>query len=141
MQTIGATEVRKNWSSICDNVVRVRPNVIKRTRDYLFLSTREDILAMLSGVKCTVSTIHENDGSYTLATDEMYLAENADTENQALMNLAASILEYAIEYYDNYQLYSRSPNRSGHLPYVTKAFLLDDAERIKEEMLCHDGKN
>ena len=115
MQTIGATEVRKNWSSICDNVVRVRPNVIKRTRDYLFLSTREDILAMLSGVKCTVSTIHENDGSYTLATDEMDLAENADTENQALMNLAASILEYAIEYYDNAFTTNKNTNKSSFI--------------------------
>ena len=93
------------------------------------------------GDKCSVSIMHEKDGSYTVAIDEMDIAENADTEDQALMNLAVSLLEYAIEYYDNYQLYSRSPNRSGHLPYVTKAFLLDDAERIKEEMLCHDGKN
>lgn len=141
MQTIGATEVRKNWSSICDNVVRVRPNVIKRTRDYLFLSTREDILAMLSGVKCSVSIINESDGSFTAATDEIDLAENDTTEELALSALASSLLDYALEYYDNYQLYSRSPNRSGHLPYVTKAFLLDDVNKIKEEMLCQDGKN
>ena len=141
MQIVGATEVRKNWSSICDNVVRVRPNIIKRTRDYLFLSTREDILAMLSGIKCTVSTIHEDDGTYTAAADELDLAENADTEDKALLDLAKSLLEYAAEYYDNYQLYSRSPNRSSHLPYVTKALLLDDVERIREEMLCRSGKN
>ncbi len=137
MQTIGATEVRKNWSSICDNVVRVRPNVIKRTRDYLFLSTREDMLSMLSGMKCSVLIIKEKDGSFTAATDELDLAENSTTEELALKALAASVLDYALEYYDNYQLYSRSPNRSIHLPYVIKAFLLDDAEKIKEEMLCH----
>lgn len=141
MNAIGATEVRKNWSRICDDVVRVRPNVIKRTRDYLFLATMDDVLAMLSGYKYDITLIHESDGSYTAASDNMDLAVNSSDENEALLELADSILEYALEYFDNYQLYSRSPNRKAHLPYVTKAFLLDDALKIKEEMVCHAGKS
>lgn len=141
MKTIGATEVRKNWSSICDDVVRVRPNVIKRTRDYLFLATMDDVLAMLSGTKYRITLITEDDGSCTAASDDMDLAENGASENEALRNLAKAILDYAVEFFDNYQLYSKSPNRKDHLSYVTKAFLLDDALKIKEEMLCHVVKS
>ncbi len=89
------------------------------------------------GDKCSVSIMHEKDGSYTVAIDEMDIAENADTEERALIKLAASILDYAMEYYDNYHLYNGSSNRSGHLPYVTKAFLLGNAERIRDEMMEH----
>ena len=38
MMTINATEVRKEWSSVVDGVIRERPILIKRTRDKIWLS-------------------------------------------------------------------------------------------------------
>lgn len=141
MHTTGATEVRKNWSSICDSVARVRPSVIKRTHDYLYLASKDSMISLLADVKYRVSIYKEEDRSYTVVSDNMDLAENAGSKEEALMQLAAAILDYAEEYFENYPQYSISPNRRPHLPYITKAFLLDDANKIREEMLCQNGRS
>ena len=51
------------------------------------------------------------------------------------------ILDYAGEYYAEYEFYSRSPNRTAHIPYIFKALIMDDAEKIGENIVCHVGKN
>ncbi len=50
-------------------------------------------------------------------------------------------MEYAMEYYDEYQLYSKSPKRKGHVPYVFKALITDDPKKLGEDIVCQDGKN
>ena len=135
MHATGATEVRKNWSKICDDVVRVRPSLIKRTHDYLFLASRNDMLKTLSILKFRITVSKEEDGSYTIISEDLDLAENAPTEESAKKAMAESILEYAEEYYDEYELYSRAPNRAQHLPYVIKALLLAYADEVEEEMV------
>lgn len=140
MIATGATEVRKNWSSICDKVSRVCPEIIKRTHDLMFLISQNDMLAILVHVKYGVASYLEENGSVTVVSDEMDLAENAETEEAALDALAGSILEYAHEYYSNYRLYSNAPNRKSHLPYITKAILLDNAKSIREEFICRSGR-
>ena len=141
MKTIGATEVRKNWSTICDNVSRVRPEVIKRTHDYLFLSSKDNMLSLLQHVIYACDAVKERDGSITVMLKDMDIAENAESESAALDSVATSILDYAKEYFESYQLYINAPNRKAHLPFVTKAFLLDDVELIKEEIVCQNGRN
>ena len=38
MLTLNATDVRKEWSTVIEKVVREKPQFIKRTRDYMFLA-------------------------------------------------------------------------------------------------------
>ena len=140
MQSINATEVRKNWSSTCDSVARFRPSLIKRTHDSLYLSSRENMLNLLSSAKFECVVYKEDDGSYTISSVPMDLVENAVSKEAACAAMAESILDYAEEYYENYTLYSNAPNRASHLPYITKALLLGDANHIKGELICRNGK-
>ena len=141
MQKINATDVRKNWSVTCDEASHVRPTFIKRTHDSLFLSSAENMLSLLSPVvyKCTV--YEEEDGSYTISSHDLGLVENAASKDEAVDAMALSILDYAEEYYENYSLYSKAPNRTPHLPYITKALLLSKADLIKEAVVCQNGEN
>ncbi len=62
--------------------------------------------------KCfTAKEFEKADGSITLSLNEIDLVENAGSEQEARTLLAKSILEYANEYYENYEQYSHSPNR------------------------------
>lgn len=140
MLSVNATDIRKNWSTACDMVARVRPSFIKRTHDSLVLSSREDMLKLLAGVKVSYSISKEDSGTYTIALKDIDLAENSDTKEGAIDAMAASILEYAEEFYEEYELYSKAPNRASHLPMVMKALLLGDVRTIKEEMLCQSGR-
>jgi len=73
--------------------------------------------------------------------NEIDLIENAPTEAEARELLAASIMEYAQDYYNDYNCYSNSPNRKKHIPYVFKALVLDDLKELGESIICQDGKN
>ena len=76
-----------------------------------------------------------------MSLNEIDLVENGKDEIEARFNLGNAILEYATEYYNEYELYSHSPNRKTHIPYIFRALILDDPEKIGELIECHDGKN
>lgn len=68
-------------------------------------------------------------------------AANAQNLSEARTALGNDILEYAEEYYNDFQQYYHSPNRSGHFPYVMKALMIGDGKKIGEEIACQAGKN
>lgn len=140
MRTINATDARKNWSTVCDNAVRNKPVFVKRTRDYMIIASNETLRDILEDRKFNTTLFKEDDGSVTIASNELDLAENAADKETAMTKMAEAILDYAEEYYEDYDLYSRAPNRRAHLPYVFKAIVLGTPEAVKEEMLCRNGK-
>ncbi len=141
MLTMNATDVRKNWSEVADSVIRTRPQFIKRTRDYMMLSNCELIESLLAAYDFTANKYVEEDGSVTLSLNELDLIENAPTEEKAKKLLAESILDYAVEFYNEFSLWSVAPNRKSHVPYVLKALIIDDVQKIEECIVCRAGKN
>ena len=140
MTYVNATEVRKNWSETCDSVARVRPSIIKRTRDEMLLASKNDVLDMLR-VYALNATIIKDNGSVTISMNDMDIVENAETEEEAKRLLAKALLDYAEEYYENYQLYSKSPNRGPHQPFIIRIMLLGTVDRVMEELICQAGRN
>jgi hypothetical protein len=107
----------------------------------MWLSNLETMSDILSGYKFTADRYSEEDGSVTLSLNEIDLVENGKDEQEARLRLGKSILEYSSDYYEEYDLYSRSPNRKGHIPYIFKALIMDDEKEIGEGIKCQDGKN
>ena len=130
-----ATTVRKEWSSCCDVVMRHKPILIKRTRDRMWFSSLDTMSDILEGYKFTATIFVEDDQSVTLSMHEIDLVENGRTEQEARINLAKSLLEYAHEYYDEYELYSKSLNRKKHIPYIFKALIIDDPTLLGDTIL------
>lgn len=141
MLTLSATDVRKEWSSVVDGVVRERPVLVKRTRDKIWLSDVETMSEILNAYQFTAERFVEDDQSITLSLNEIDLVENAATEMEARIILAQTIMEYATEYCEHYAVYSKAPNRKAHIPYVFKALLTEDIQLLGESILCRDGKN
>ena len=141
MERTKATDVRKNWSMVCDNVIRRRPEFIRRVRDELLLISKDDVLHMLDSYEYCARVFDEKDGTVTLSLDNIDIAENAESLDAAKAKMAASILEYAEEYYENYSAYSNSPNRKMHIPYVLKALIMNDTTMIERAIVCQNGKN
>lgn len=136
-----ATKVRSEWSATIDSVAGGKPKFIKRTRDRMWFSNLDIISEFLSVYQFTADRFIEDDGSVTLSLREIDLAENGVDEAEARQKLGDSILAYATDYYDNYDLYTHTPNRKGHVPYVFKAIIMDSGKEIGEQILCLDGKN
>ena len=141
MLTMNATEVRKEWSTVIDEVVRERPAFIKRTRDRMFLANMETVSVLLDQYHFSATRFKESDGSVTLSLNEIDLIENGKTEEEARHLLAESIMEYATEYYDNFSVWSSAPNRKPHIPYVLKALITDDVSVLERSITCRSGRS
>ena len=141
MFAINATDVRREWSTIMDDVVRNKPRFIKRTRDYMMLADIRLLKDILSAYHFTADKFMEDDGSITLSLNEIDLIENGKTEKEAKSLLAQSIYDYAENFYSEYDLYSSAPNRKAHIPYVLKALIADNINEIGDSIQCRHGKN
>ena len=126
-----ATTVRKEWSAVCDSVIHEKPKFIKRTRDKMWFSNLETISELLEAYHFSATKYIEDDGSITLSLNEIDIVENGKNEQE----------EYALDYYNEYEMYSRSPNRKKHIPYIFKALIIDNPEKIGDTLQCQDGKN
>lgn len=136
-----ATNVRKQWSTICDSVIHNKPKLIKRTRDKMWFSNLETMSEILKAYVFTAEKFVEDDGSITLSLNEIDLIENGINEESARLNLGTAILEYSLDYYNEYELYSHTPNRKQHIPYIFRALILDNPQEIGACIQCRDGKN
>ncbi|MCD7884669.1 MAG: hypothetical protein LUI87_13335 [Lachnospiraceae bacterium] len=136
-----ATDVRKQWSAICDSVIHDKPKFIKRTRDRMWFSNLETMSEILAAYHFTAQKFIEEDGSVTLSLNEIDLVENGSDEQAARLAMGNAILEYSEEYYSDYEMYSHSPNRKKHVPYIFKALIMDDPGLIGESIQCHAGKS
>lgn len=142
MFVMNATDVRRDWSSVTESVVRERPQFIKRTRDKMVLASLSLFESVLDIYEFTANKYIEDDDSITLSLNEIDLIENDVNEQSAKYALSKSILEYAEDYFNEFSLWSAAPNRKGHIPYVLKALILDDPEKIGELItICQNGKS
>ena len=137
---MNATDVRKDWSTVVDTTVRVKPQFFKRTRDYVFLSDLHFMEELLAGYSYSAIRMDEDDGSVTLALNELDLVENGKDEEEARSKLATAILEYAEDFYNDFSYWGSAPNRKSHIPYVFKALFIGDTEKIGESIRCQAGK-
>ena len=138
MTAIDLKYVENDWSSVIDSVISEKPKFIKHTREYIFLADFQFVEHILEVYNFTATEFIEDNGSITLALNEMDLVENGDDKNEAIMNMAKGILEYSEIFYDNFNYWSVG-NRRTHIPYVFKALILNDVERIKGFIKCHPG--
>nr|WP_312579817.1 hypothetical protein [Sedimentibacter sp.] len=141
MFTINSTEARKEWSTVIDNAVRKKPQFIKRTRDHVVVSNTELFKNLLEPYKFSAKKFIEDDGSITLSLNEIDLIENDNTEMGVKYKMAASIMEYSEEFYKNFDYWGMAPNRKKHIPFVLKAIMEDDVNKIMESIECRSGEN
>lgn len=140
MFAMSSSDVRKEWSSVIDSVVRRKPVFIKRTRDRMILCSDETMAQIVGDITFDAEQYTEEDGSVTLSLDAPDLAANGEDLQAAKAKLARDIVEYAEEYYQEFELYSRAPNRRGHLPYVIKALIAKSPEELEAAIVCRDGR-
>ena len=136
-----AATIREEWNSVCDSVISDKPKFIKRTKDRMWFSYLETMAEILKAYCFTAVKYVEEDGTITLSLNEIDLIENGPDENSVRTAMGEAILEYSLEYYNNYSFYSKAPNRKKHIPYIFKALINDNSVELGQEIICQDGKN
>ena len=140
MLTVDALNIRDEWHTVVDSVIKEKPAFIKLTQDCMMLSDIGVIEDLLTAYSFTARLHVEDDGTITLGLVEIDLAENGSDKQDAVRKLAQSILDYAEDYYREFRLWYSAPNRKAHLPYVIKALILNDVDALGGLITCHPGK-
>lgn len=141
LKAINATDVRKDWGSFIDSVVRSRPKFIKRSRDYIFAASTDMLKEMLKEYRLTATIYEEENGTVTVALEEIDIVSNGRAKEEALNLLASDLQEYAEEYYNEFEYWYSAPNRKAHLPYVLKILLQNETKDILSMIKCQAGKS
>lgn len=141
MLVVNATDVRKEWGSFIDSIVREKPKVIKRSRDYIFAVSVDMLKEILKPYTFTAEIYKEEDGTVTASLNEIDLVENASCEEEIVEKLAKALIEYARNYYNEFQYWFSAPNRKPHLPYVLHVLLQDSIEGVKGLIRFLPGKS
>ena len=131
MHAICSSEVRNGWSGVMDSVIRKRPAFIRRTRDFMMLSSIETISALVADVKYVADEFHEEDGSVTLSLRDMDIIANmimedgykpkTDLENLIIMVLLlfeSETEDSSSEFFPTYDFETMAINADGLKRFV-----------------------
>ena len=141
MFVLNATDVRKDWGRFIDTLVREKPQFVKRSRDTIFAASLDTLVEIVKPYKFTVALYTEEDGSITASLNEVDIAVNGKNQDEVLASLSENLIEYAEEYYSNYNLYAASPNRKSHLPYILNVLIQKNTEKVRDLIVCQAGEN
>jgi len=137
------SKARSNLTEVIDNVQRLVPVVIKprkRSEDASVVVSRSLMLRLLrecgGAIRVSPHFVSEPDASVTLSLEPLDIVVNSKTREEAIRMAAEETIEYAKEYLaaENVMLYSRSPNRKAHLPFVIRIAMCESASEIAEAL-------
>ena len=132
MQTVlNATDVRANFGSFIDAIVREKPQAIKRNRDVIMAFSKQQIQELLSVYELSFEYEQDEDGRFAGSIEQMDdIVADGDSLEELRSELARQLIEYAMDYENNYSFYYHTPNRHKHAPYVLRVLLEDDIESV-----------
>lgn len=102
------------------------------------VNIREAFEVYLEPYKYIANEYAEDNGSITLTLIDMPVMDNGKNKDEALTNLAKYILAHAQLYFERRDW--AFSNCISEFPYVLKAVILNDIEKIKELIICRHGE-
>lgn len=127
---LNATDVRKEWGRFIDTVLHEKPKIVKRNRDFFLSLSIKQAKVLLNDFSFKARYLKEDDGSVTATLDDFDLAVNEIDESSARKALAQELIEYANDYFKDFQLYFNSPNRQAHFPYMLTVLIQENLNEV-----------
>ena len=76
--------------------------------------------------------IEPSEEVYVASCPELDLVTEGDTPEAALDDLIDAAMDYAEQYMEEFDLFSKSPNRASHKPYILEIHKRRAKEKIRE---------
>ena len=128
---LNASEVRANFGGFIDNVVRQKPQVVKRNRDVIVALSKEALKDALSIYELTIEFEQDEDGRYAGSIEQISdIVADGETLEELRMELANKLVDYAKDYYADFSRYYNNSNRHSHAYYILRVILEDNLETV-----------
>lgn len=125
-----ATDVRKEFSRFINGVLYQQPAIVQRNSDYFAALSLDHLEALLKAYRFQVEYEQEENGSYSGSLIGFDIVANAQSLHGLRVRLAEELVDYAHEYVEEFALYSRTPNRSPHFPYIFRVLIKPELEHV-----------
>ena len=139
MLAMSATEVRKNWSTVLDEV-REKPQFVKRTHDFSVLMNTDLLNLLLDDVKVLVVTVCDGN-EFVVSSADVDIVSSGNSEKEAIDSFISDLMEYCQEFYDEFDFWSSAPNRKSHIPIVLKVCAAKNKKEVENIVVCQNGQN
>ena len=113
---------------------------IQRTRDKLILLDIATLRLAFENIRFELILYPEKDGSVTLVESHLDLVENAGNKDADIDQMIHALRDYASDFYNEFALWSKAPNRKSHIPYILKVLSSTDDE-IREDIVCRSSES
>lgn len=127
---LNATDVRRDWGKFIDTIVHDKPKIVKRNRDLFLSLSIQQVMVLLKNFSFKAQYLKENDGTVTATLHNFDLVVNEKDEISAKKALAQELIDYAKDYFNDFQLYFNAPNRQPHFPYILLVLMQEDLDGV-----------
>jgi len=76
--------------------------------------------------------IEPSEGRFVASCPELDLATEGETPEEAVDDLVEMAIDYADQYAEEIERFSKSPNRTGHLPFIKTIQKLHSKEKVRK---------
>lgn len=138
---ISSSEVRKNFSETINNALYSKPQLIKRNKNDILLVGKDIVFNMLENLRIKLIIKKDKDMYYTENNVMEDIIGWGNTKEEAINDFVNFLDAYAHDYYENFQVYSKTERGKRDLPYVFRVICSTSMEDVKSMLICQDGKN
>lgn len=140
LKTVKISDIRKNIAEHFTDVVYNNKIVVlsRYDKEKAFLlgeKVLDNLLKsnLFNSIKKKTEIINEEDGTFTVAYEPLDLLTNQESYDEAIDDLVDQAKEYAEEFLNNIDLYTRDESRKKHLPlllFISKACSDEEIKKI-----------
>ncbi len=129
-----SSAVRKDWSRFVDEVIHKAPKFVQRNERDVFVSMNMHYMSLLmDNIRYSVNIDYDAESNEYVGTmNDFWFVEAGETEDEVKQKLAEQLLDSAIDYFKDLNLYHTTPDFKKQFPKVLKALVIDDVNGVIE---------
>lgn len=132
-ELLSATQVQNEFSQFVDSIIHQKPIAVKRNDDIFWSFSKQIAEELLAGYTLAIEYENEEDGSFFGSLVPLEdIVVHGKTMDDMIEDAAIQLVEYAQEYYQEFNKYYNAPNRRSHLPYILNVLSQNDIEGVKK---------
>lgn len=129
---VKSSDVRTGWAEFVDEVIHRVPKFVQRNERDMFLSMNLDFTSqLLEHLRYRIIVEHDEEANeYITSSEGIWIVESGETEKKAIKNYLESFIEWSEDYFQEFSLNYNTPNLKPQFPYILKALILNDPDKL-----------
>ena len=138
---VNSSDARKNFSETISNALFSKPQLIRRNKNDVVIASKDLVFDMLEHLRIELFIKKDKNTYYTENNVLEDIIGWGNTKEEAIDDFVKALDVYAHDYYENFQLYSKTERGKKDLPYIFRVFCSSSFDDIKDMLICQDGKS